>query len=576
MIEQKSSFVKRLTIVIFVAIIIIIGNLLAAIVFNQNIINNATNMRDRVVVFSNALSDLLDNGFYTLDGQANVWIADAAIPGYQQQASGTLQVALQGEQVMNSDLKKLVNLAPNASLLAQVQQALHDSTAYESFFTRAQQEVQQGQVKAAVADILVNNSQASNVYTNDLTGLEKATATLVTQSSAQTVTTSQTLRLIAVSGSVIVLLIAIFLLVYFRRLVAPLAIVTKQLQRIAKGDLALSRLKAKSQDEIGVLIDSSNEMIDQLTTLIRSVRNTANHVGFSSNELEQRARDASSAATVIANAMQEVAAGADNQMQSTREGADQIERITARIQNVAEASSKVYFASADTAQMADTGNSSLLQAVKQMESINASVESTSKLMAILFEHSQQIGQIISTITSIAEQTNLLALNAAIEAARAGEHGKGFAVVADEVRKLAEAATQSSSEITRIVQEIQSNTSMSVTSMDKVTSETKQGMIVIANAGESFGKILEATRSVSIQVEEVTNVAEQISVAMKNIGTTITSVTKISENSSREAQNAAASSEEQQASMEEIARSITELTQLAAELHQDLSQFIIEK
>ena len=501
--KWKSSFVTRITGVILIIFAVIIGNLVVVLLFNNRITTNATNLQTKVITFSNTVNDLLENGFYTMDGQANVWIADAAIPGYQHLANGTLQVVTEGQQTMNQDLIKLISMAPTPAILQEVQKAKVDSVPYENYFNKALHFVKQGKTNQAAADILVNNSSASNVFTNDLIALEKSTHQLMSTSASTTVQSANTMQIVSMIGEAVLVIINLVLLYYFRRVVAPIPVISKKLKLVAGGNLTGESVPVIGSDEIATLAESTNEMSNQLKHLISSVADTGEHVAAASEQLTASADETAKATSLIASSIQEVASGADRQMASTRNGANTIEAVAKRIQMVASTSNNVYHASSETAKLAESGNLSVTEAVSQMESINQSVEQTSSLIKILHDYSEQVGQIISTITGIAEQTNLLALNAAIEAARAGEQGKGFAVVAEEVRKLAEQSASSAKEITKLIEDIQTNTTMSVSSMTKVNRETTQGLEVIVRAGQAFANILKATQSVSLQVQELT-------------------------------------------------------------------------
>ena len=343
-------------------------------------------------------------------------------------------------------------------------------------------------------------------------------------------------------------------------------------KKVADGDLSIERLQPKSKDEVADLVQSINDMVDNLRQLIHQMAEMAQQVAASSQELSASADETTKATNQIAVSIQQVAQGAEQQKLSSRESATAMEEISNGIQHIAERSSDISQSSQDANRLADEGQQSIENAERQMESIKQSVDNTSNQIQQLEAYSLHIGQIIETIKGIAEQTNLLSLNAAIEAARAGEHGKGFAVVAEEVRKLAEESANSAKEITKLVEEIQANTQKSVISMRKVTEETMNGVGVIQQAGDSFGKILTATKSLSAQVEEVTAASEQISATTQEVTASIEGMSQISGQSSDEAQNVAASSEEQLATMQEITASADALSKLAQSLRQAISRF----
>ena len=570
----KHSFVARVTGVIVVILVLLIGNLISVYYFNARITKNATELKTKVITFSQMVHDLMDNGFYTMDGQANVWIAGAAIPGYQTLANSTLSVVMKGEQTINSDLQKLVTMAPDAEIRHQVQLAQQASVPYEAYFHQAQAEVAKGDSRAAVANILVNNGNASKVFTNDLMALQQSTSRLMATSSESTVQSAAFSQTTSLLGAIVVILLNVFLVFYFRRVVAPIPVISRQLKRIAEGDLSGELMTVTRIDEIGTLANAMNDMAGQLTQLIRDVADTSEHVAAASEQLMASAEETSRAMEQIASSIQEVSEGANQQMTTTSEGVTAMEGIAANLQQVADTTVQVSESSVATTQMAEDGNQAIGDAVAQMRSINEAVGSTSASLQQLNEFSQQVGKIIETITGIAEQTNLLALNAAIEAARAGDQGKGFAVVAEEVRKLAEESATSGREITKIIQAIQLNTTESVTSMAHVSTETTRGMGVIEKAGKAFAMILQATQHVSRQVQEVTAASEEISATTKEMTSAMVEMANIAKTANRASQTITAGSEEQLASVVEITASAAALSKKAQEMQHQLTQFKI--
>ena len=172
-----------------------------------------------------------------------------------------------------------------------------------------------------------------------------------------------------------------------------------------------------------------------------------------------------------------------------------------------------------TMEQAEIGGQAVTDTVNQMTSIQSSVSESNQMIRSLSERSKEVGTILNVITGIAEQTNLLALNAAIEAARAGEHGKGFAVVADEVRKLAEQSQQSATEIFNIIQGIQKDTENSVGMMAKVTEDVKEGMAISNEAIEKFGQILKSTQEITPQMDDISKTVQNVQVAIEELNAT---------------------------------------------------------
>ncbi|BCJ86548.1 hypothetical protein skT53_15330 [Effusibacillus dendaii] len=220
----------------------------------------------------------------------------------------------------------------------------------------------------------------------------------------------------------------------------------------------------------------------------------------------------------------------------------------------------------------EEGNQAIRTAISQMNSIQNTVSGLAKVITGLGERSQEIGQIVEAITSIASQTNLLALNAAIEAARAGEHGRGFAVVADEVRKLAEQSSISAQQISELIATIQEETNKAVESMERGTKEVSEGITAVNLAGESFEQIGHSITDVSSQMQEVSAASKQMSTNSQQVIKSIDTISEITESTAAGAQNVSAASEEQLATMEEITASANALAQMAEELQKIVMKF----
>jgi methyl-accepting chemotaxis protein len=249
-----------------------------------------------------------------------------------------------------------------------------------------------------------------------------------------------------------------------------------------------------------------------------------------------------------------------------------MEEMAVGISRIAESSSTVSEASVETAKEAAAGNEAIQKVVYQMDSIRASVTSSSQAVKELGMRSQEIGQIVGAITDIADQTNLLALNAAIEAARAGEHGRGFAVVADEVRKLAEQSRVSADQIANLITEIQEDTNRVVLAIEKGNAEVDSGIRVVEAAGEAFEKILNSVQHVADQIQEVSAAAEEMSASTEEVTASVEEMSRIARDSSQHSQSVVGASEEQLGIINEISASVQSLSVMAKELHDVVKQF----
>lgn len=365
--------------------------------------------------------------------------------------------------------------------------------------------------------------------------------------------------------------VALFLANY---IVRPVHHVVNKMNQIAKGDFTGDDLKIISNDEIGQLSTSVNLMSVSLKGLVESVQKVTEQVAASSEELSASAELTTAATEHVVNNINEVAKGSEVSAEVATNSALAMEEVSIGVQRIAESSSEVAAMSQQSTDIAKDGNAKIDRAVEQMSRISGTVESTSTIIKQLGERSKQIGDIVTAITDISSQTNLLALNAAIEAARAGEHGKGFAVVADEVRKLAEQSQESAGKIKELIEKTQEDTNDSIQSMLRVVKEVHAGTLDVNEAGEAFKKILDAEIRVAEQIHEVSAISEQMSANTQEVSASVQEVQTIATQSSEGTQMIVTASREQLASMEEIFESAKSLSEMSEALQNELAKFKI--
>lgn len=369
---------------------------------------------------------------------------------------------------------------------------------------------------------------------------------------------------------------AVVVWLFINSIVKPIAAIAKQAERVSHGDLTIEALPEKNSDEIGLLTRDFNIMTGNLRELIGHVSASSEHVASMSEQLTSGAQQTSKAIEQIAAASQEVAIGAENQARTTGKTTEVVDEISKGMDHVAVSIQAVADAALDANLEAARGNDVVQQTVEQMNVVYDRVEATAQVIHSLGDKSKEIDEVVSIITDIANQTNLLALNAAIEAARAGEHGKGFAVVADEVRKLAAQSGQATEKIRSIIQDIQKDTQHAVLSIQEGTSAVDAGRQQVHQTGESFRSIAKMIEGVSSQSQEVSAIVEEVSSSTQSMVGMIASISQVSEQAAENSQNMAAASEEQLASMEEIATSAATLAKMAEELQNLIGTFKIEE
>jgi methyl-accepting chemotaxis protein len=309
------------------------------------------------------------------------------------------------------------------------------------------------------------------------------------------------------------------------------------------------------------VLERSNQ---DLIRFVQHMGTTAEQVSTASEKLSESTEETSRVSEHIVSAIQEISSGSDVQVQRVEQGKKVIDELNQLITGITENAEIVANNAAEASRLANYGGQAIEKSVIQMQSISDKINGLAKVVGLLGERSQHIGNIVQAITEIANQTNLLALNAAIEAARAGEHGKGFAVVADEVRKLAEQATQSAKQITESIALIQQDIERAVGSMDEGTQEVAVGLQVVETAGDSFRHIQNAVQQVADQMMEVYRGAKAMAETTA-LSDAIASIGEVAVANASKAQTVSVATEQQLATMQEIAASASALSQLAESL-----------
>ncbi|MFN2340641.1 MAG: methyl-accepting chemotaxis protein [Halanaerobium sp.] len=373
---------------------------------------------------------------------------------------------------------------------------------------------------------------------------------------------------------IVALVIAIIAFFIARSIANPIIAATGIAETIAEGNLT-ERVPEKyknRKDEIGTLANAIEKMIKNLKKLVGSVADISSNLSASSEELSASGEEVATAASQIGDSIQQVASGAEEQSAQVEETSSNIEELIMQIQDVKKNSDEMDNQADNVMNNINEGNTSINESVEKIKNVKNNSTEVSNTINGLGELSNKIGEIVGLINDIAAQTNLLALNAAIEAARAGEAGRGFSVVADEIRQLAEESEEATTQIDGLVKEIQSGVGNAVRKMDNTEKVVDDSVNAIDTTGQSFKKINAAAETLRKLIAEISNKADIVNKGSNEIDSSVKEIASVSQEAASNSEEVAAASEEQSASTEEIVSAAEDLANMANNLTEAVNKF----
>lgn len=384
----------------------------------------------------------------------------------------------------------------------------------------------------------------------------------------------------AMQRFIILVIIAGFILsitlpiVLSRSISRPVRKLTAAIGQVAGGNLQVEEIQIRNKDEIGEMAGALNKMVIELKSIVSSMRDSSTQLAVQSEQMSASSEESLASSEMVAKTAEENMQGTNQQVVIIENSVDSMNEMAAAVGRITESNVDMLHSAETVNALVREGSSSMNAVTKEMNTINTTIQDSASIMKLMASHSGDIQRVTALITDISDQTNLLALNAAIEAARAGEHGKGFAVVADEVRKLAEQSKISASEIANMVSLIQDATKKGVESIKMGTKKAEDGLVASETSLQVFDQIKVAVGEVSKRIESASIAINEIQAMTEEVAAGSDAIKEIAVSAAERAHDTSAATEEQLAANEQITSGAQSLASLAESLQKEVSHFKI--
>lgn len=406
---------------------------------------------------------------------------------------------------------------------------------------------------------------------NEIIGMLSIALPLATYTNAATESVMKNVIVLLIISALLFVIISWFLQ---RQIIAPINQLSANAKELADLNLNVKILNPKGQDEIANLAQAFNAMKTRITETINVVANSANQIASTSLVLAESSRQTSEASNQVALTMNDIASGTSTQSDQAEHIVKMMQKTNDEVANSLQKAEATLERAIQSTHIARKGEDAINEAIKHLNSVTQTVSYATDSIQKLGKRSEEIGGIITVITGIAEQTNLLALNAAIEAARAGEQGKGFAVVASEVRQLAEQSSLASGQITSLIKDIQAETAVTVRTMESNLLAVEEQVHIISKGGNALQEIVEQVVETEQGVTEMKSAFTHVNDNSLDVQQAIHDISRIIEDSAAATEEIAATSEEQHATVAEISQNSEELAEISTNLQNEVNKFTI--
>lgn len=514
-------------------------------------------LTSQYVIFIHSQSELIKN--YAQSGNnlfLNTYLSN-------QEESNILDTILQKA--------KKVNVPENiVSILEDVEKSKQAVTDFEE---NAIAEMEKGnQERAQLLVFTEGYRNQKTILNKNIEVFENELTAWVSETSEAAITRLQSAMTVFIISVIIIALASVVLPFAFLRKVKPLKRLTEIAAKVKEGDLTEEVPVIKEKDEIGQLALTFQAMLTNLKGIIQQISSSSQKVKDASNELLISAEQSASASEQVTTIIEQVSRSAEKQNQSLENNLSNIQDVAKIFLHTERQTGEISNLAKTTVERAKEGAESVIDTVNQIKSVNDSVIEAKKQFHNLMTSMEQIHQITAVITNITEQTNLLALNAAIEAARAGEYGRGFSIVAEEIRKLAEESQTSTKKIEELVEKIQLEAQQSAEFMGRVSEDAEKSIYITNDSKEKFENIRKSLHDLVPSLNEMVENTKKASNLLEKVTENEVGLVSVAQENAATAEEVTASSEEQLATMEEITSQAEFLAEMAEDLQQLVQQF----